>query len=104
MQADDAVLDDPKPLVLIDSLTEGGSVNYVCYAYVASQRDATRARSRLYGRLIEAFAEAKIGFVGGPATVILQPGEGLEPLVDRLAAARTPPAAAADGAGPPASG
>ena len=86
--SDPDVLDDPKPSVFIDSLTDGGSVNFVCYAYVASPRDAVGVRSRLYGALIKALADARIGFVGGPATVIMEPGAALKALIDEVAARR----------------
>ena len=45
-------------------------------------------KSRLYGEIIAAFAEAKIGFIGGPTEVVLQPGAELKSLVDGLSAAR----------------
>ena len=84
--ADPDVLEDPKPNVFIDSLTTGGSVNFALYAYLATPRDGTRVKSRLYGEIIKAFATEKIGFIGGPTEVVLQPGADLKSLVDDIAA------------------
>ncbi len=92
LDAEPDVLKDPAPIVLIDSITDTGAVNYACFAYVASPRDAARIKSRLYGALIEALAEARIGFVGGP-TMLMQPSPELNTLLDRLAK----PTAEADG-------
>ncbi len=88
LKADADVLDDPKPNVFIDSLTDGGSVKFNCFAYVASPRDAYGVRSRLYGELITGLADAKIGFVGGPSMVIMEPGPDLKALIDEVAAKR----------------
>ena len=92
MGADADVLDDPPPGVFIESLTTGGSVNFVCFAYVHTPRDGMRVRSRLYGEIISAFAQEKIGFIGGPTEVVLQPGAELKSFVGRLAI--PPPAVA----------
>ena len=85
LQSDKAVLDDPKPNVFIESLTTGGSVNFVCFAYVASPRDAWGVRSRLYTEVLEMFAKESIGFIGGPALNILEPGPEMKSLVGDLA-------------------
>ena len=58
------VLDDPAPAVFVDSLTPGGNVNLVAFAYVHSPRDAYRVRSGVYVQVIEALGEAGVEFVG----------------------------------------
>ncbi|WP_192847439.1 DUF3772 domain-containing protein [Aureimonas sp. AU40] len=49
-----AVLDDPKPSVFIDGITEG-RVNFNCLAFVASPRQAYSTRSALFFTLLERF-------------------------------------------------
>ncbi len=91
LAADADVLTDPKPNVFIDSLTEGGAVNFICFAYVESPRDAYRVKSRLYGEAITALADAKIGFVGSSTQVIMEPGPGLKAMIDDVRAAQAKP-------------
>ncbi len=88
------VLKDPAPVVLIDSLTDTGAVNYVCFAYVGSPRNAAIVRSRLYERLIAAFSEAKIAFVSSDTTMIMQPGRDLKALIESFASTNDDPGAA----------
>jgi small-conductance mechanosensitive channel len=93
MQADQEVLDTPPPKVLIESLTTGGSVNFVCYAFVRSPRDAARVKSRLYSEILDLFAREKIGFIGGPGMNILELGPETKTFVADLARASGPGAA-----------
>ncbi|WP_174298522.1 mechanosensitive ion channel family protein [Sphingomonas bacterium] len=81
LHADAAVLADPAPSVYIDSLTPGGSVNFVAFAYVASPRDILRVRSALYLAAIMALINAGVRFVGAAGqVVIVEPGAGLREL------------------------
>jgi small-conductance mechanosensitive channel len=91
MAAEPDVLSDPAPVVLIDSITPEGAVNYKCFAYVTSPRIAARIKSRLYIALIEALSEAKIGFVGGPTAVVLEPGPELQSMLQTLSGGSAKP-------------
>ncbi|MGI4877885.1 MAG: DUF3772 domain-containing protein [Janthinobacterium lividum] len=78
LDANADVLKKPEPSVLVDSLTPGGSVNFVAFAVVASPRVIPRVRSDLYVAIIAAFGEAKIGFDGaGGQKVVVEPGPEL---------------------------
>ena len=102
LAADEEVLDDPAPCVFIESLTTGGSVNFVCFAYVASARDTWGVRSRLYTEVLELFGREKIGFIGGPGTNIVEPGPQMKDFVTGLAKRMAKPPAPKGEAGPPA--
>ena len=93
LTSDAEVLDDPAPQVLIDSLTSGGSVNFVCFAYVASLRDALQIKSRLYTDVLDLFAREKIGFIGGPGLNYVEPGPEMKAFVGNIAGQLRPPAA-----------
>lgn len=54
-----AVLDDPKPNVFIDSITDG-KVNFNCLAFVASPRQAYSTRSALFFTLLERFQNEEV--------------------------------------------
>jgi potassium-dependent mechanosensitive channel len=102
LQSDEEVLNEPPPRVFIDSLTSGGSVNYVCFAYVTSPRDAVRIKSRLYGEVLDLFAREKIGFIGGPGLNYVEPGPEMKAFVSEIAAQvkpAPPPAAPAPASG-----
>ncbi len=96
LERDPDVLDDPAPHVFIDSLTSGGSVNYVCFAFTASARDVAQVRSRLYAEVLDLFAREKIGFIGGPGTNIVEPGPEMRAFVQDLAGSLKPPSPAAE--------
>ena len=99
LATDTDVLDDPKPSVFIESLTTGGSVNFVCFAYVASARDTWGVRSRLYTEVLEMFGREKIGFIGGPGTNIVEPGPAMKSFVTDLAKGMAKPTARAPARG-----
>ncbi len=76
------VLKEPPPAVYVDSLSDGGAVNFVAYAYVASPRDVYRTRSEIYFDVLEAFQKDGVPFkgTGGPTNVVLEPGPDLRNL------------------------
>jgi small-conductance mechanosensitive channel len=77
------VLSDPAPAVYIDSLSDGGAVNFVAYIYVASPRDVYRTRSQIYFDILEAFQTNGVSFkgAGGPTNVVVEPGPDLRTLI-----------------------
>jgi potassium efflux system protein len=77
------VLKEPPPVVYIDSVADGGAVNFVAYVYVASPRDVTRTRSEIYFDVLEAFQTNEVPFKGtaGPAHVVIDPGEDLRSMM-----------------------
>ena len=105
-----AVLEEPPPVVYIDSLAAAGAINFRCYFYVASPRDVYKTRSALYYAVLDAFIAEKIAFMGagGPTDVVLEPGPRLQGLLDAGAlqprAANAPAPAGPEPAAPSASG
>ena len=81
-----AVLDDPAPKVFIDSIADG-RVNFNCFAYVHSPRDAYGAKSELLFRLLSQMPDAGIElgttpqqfqFIGHPDGMPSPPSPGAE--------------------------
>jgi potassium efflux system protein len=82
--ADDAdVLSDPAPAVYIDGLAAAGAVNFKCYLFVPSPRDAVRVRSALYFAVLAAFQSKGIAFNGaaGPQNLVVEAGPKLTELL-----------------------
>jgi potassium-dependent mechanosensitive channel len=79
----DQILKDPAPVVYIDSLASGGAVNFNCYLYVDSPRNAYKSRSALYFEILERFAKQNIAFIGaaGPTNIVVEPGPAMEALL-----------------------
>lgn len=78
------VLKDPKPAVYVDSIGEGGGVNFKVYLFVRTPRDATKARSEAYSGVLCAFQKAGIPFMGAaaPQVVVVEPGDSLKRRLD----------------------
>ncbi|THD64822.1 DUF3772 domain-containing protein [Phenylobacterium sp.] len=77
------VLSDPAPAVYIDGLAAGGAVNFKCYLFVASPRDAVRVKSALYFAVLAAFQSEGVAFNGaaGAQNLIVEPGPKLTDLL-----------------------
>jgi small-conductance mechanosensitive channel len=77
------VLGDPAPAVFIDGLAAGGAVNFKCYLFVPSPRDATRVRSALYFAVLAAFQSDGIAFNGaaGAQNLVVEAGPKLTELL-----------------------
>jgi potassium-dependent mechanosensitive channel len=90
-QAD--VLGDPVPAVYIDSLAAAGAVNFKCYLFVPSPRDAMRVRSALYFAVLAAFQSEGIAFNGaaGPQNLVVEAGPKLTELLASPRKATGPP-------------
>ena len=80
--ANPLVLPDKAPAVYIDSLASGGGVNFKCFLYVASPRDAYRVRSEVYFAILSAFQAASIPFAGvaEPQNMVVEPGPTFQAL------------------------
>ena len=99
-KANEAVLEDPAPVVYIDSLAAAGAINFNCFFYVASPRDVYKTRSALYYAVLDAFLKEEIAFMGagGPTNVVLEPGSKMEGLLagglrDQVNGSHPPPSA-----------
>jgi small-conductance mechanosensitive channel len=62
-KANKEVIQDPAPVIQIDSIEAGGVVKLACNLAVANPRDAYRIRSDLYFAILEAFEEGGISLV-----------------------------------------
>lgn len=80
-QAD--ALRDPAPAVYIDGLAAAGAVNFKCYLFVPSPRDAVRVRSELYFAVLAAFQSEGIAFNGaaGAQNLVVEAGPKLTELL-----------------------
>jgi small-conductance mechanosensitive channel len=77
------ILKDPAPAIYIDSLANGGAVNFNCYLYVDNPRDVYKVRSEIYFEIIEAMQKSDIPLAGvaGPQNIVVEPGPAMQTIL-----------------------